>query len=182
MKKRFQSVENRDLGLIRSEAVVDGIVQYDYRFYSVFHAAAVAGWVAGVRYIIDHGILEVDVVCPDDFNQTPLFLASDYGYAEVVRFLLSAGADPNIANNPFEETPLHVASRKGFLEVVASHIDGGANLEARDNDSDSTPLLLAAGQSNMAVVKLLIDRGADVSAKDSIIGYCYKDLLARNKG
>ena len=98
MEKRFQSVEKKDLGLIRSEAVLDGIVQYDYRCYSVLHAAAVAGWVAGVRYIIDHGILEVDVVCPDDFNQTPLFLASDYGHAEVVRFLLSAGVDPNIAN------------------------------------------------------------------------------------
>jgi ankyrin repeat protein len=181
MKKRFQSVDKRDLGLIRSEAVVGGIVQYDYCYYSVLHAAAVVGWVDGVRYIIEHGILEVDVVGPDGLNQTPLFLASDRGHADVVRLLLAAGADPNIADDPFEETPLHLASRHGFLEVAAMLIDGGANLEVKDNDSGSTPLLLAASQHNLTVVKLLIDSGANVNAVDDVIGYSYQDYLAANE-
>jgi len=171
MKKRFQSVENRDLGLIHSEAVVDGIVQFDCYGNSVLHAAAEVGWVDGVRYIIDHRVLDVNILDPDGQNCTPLFVASYEGCAEVVRLLLSGGADPNIACWPYEETPLHLASRQGFLEVVASLIDGGANLEARDANSKSTPLLMAAYQNKLAIVKLLTDRGADLSATD----FCDRD-------
>lgn len=115
MKKQLQSVDKRDLGLIRSEAFVGGLVQHDYLKYSVLHAAAVYGWVDGVRYIIEPGILEVDVVGLDGLNQAPLFLASDRGRADVVSLLLSAGADPNIADDSIEKTFVHVASRKGFI-------------------------------------------------------------------
>lgn len=181
MKKQFQSVLKKDVGLIRSEAVVEDHVQYDYCGYSVLHAAASAGWVAGVRHIIDHKILDVNVVDSNWTNTTPLHLASIDGHTDVVRLLLSGGADVNIADRFFLETPLHLASRVGRLEVAALLIDAGANLEAKDSDSKSTPLLLAADQGNTSVVKLLIDRGADVSAKDSF-GYDYKFFLARNNG
>lgn len=178
--KRFPSVEKEDVGRITSEAIVEGQVQYDDRGYSVLHAAASKGWIAGVRYIIDNRILDVNILDSNESNQTPLYIASFHGRADVVRLLLSGGADANVADDPYAVTPLHVASRHGFAEVAASLLDGGANLEARDNDRKSTPLLLAADQSKMAVVKLLIDRGADVSAKDTF-DHSYQDLLARNE-
>src|SRR5256885_4160985 len=71
-----------------------------------------------------------------------LHLAAKYGDSEMVRFLLSAGADPNSTHNENRFTPL-------FLTFQAPHVkaelllEHGANIHARDKHR-ATPLHYAA--------------------------------------
>lgn len=48
---------------------------------------------------------------------TPLFAAVQKGKMEIVKFLLSRGADPTRASNK-GSTPLELADRKGYTSIV----------------------------------------------------------------
>jgi ankyrin repeat protein len=77
---------------------------------------------------------------------------------EVVRILVNAGADPNIADNK-GKTPLMANSRD--LEIARMLIAHGANVNARASDG-FTPLLNA---DTAELTRLLLDHGADPFAK-----------------
>ena len=63
----------------------------------------------------------------------PLHHAAESGYLEIVKLLLSKGADPN-ARALFNITPLMLAARFGHIEVVRTLIAGGAEVNAQDRD------------------------------------------------
>lgn len=54
---------------------------------------------------------------PHGYNNTLLHLAAEYGYADVVRRLLAAGADPGV-RNAAGRTPLELARQYGNAQVV----------------------------------------------------------------
>jgi ankyrin repeat protein len=56
---------------------------------------------------------------------TPLFVAAQKGHEPVVRALLEAGADINIARND-GATPLYIAAQKGHAAIVTMLRDSGA--------------------------------------------------------
>jgi ankyrin repeat protein len=64
-----------------------------------------------------------------------LALASQHGYAEIVRLLLDAGEDPN-RYNPVglhaHSTPLHQAAAYGHYEVVRLLVERGARADMKD--------------------------------------------------
>ena len=100
-------------------------------------------------------------------GRTALHVVTDWpGYfpngPEVVRLLLSAGADPNVRRDGRTgETPLHWAASSDDADVAAALIDGGADLEA-DGGSIGTPLANAVGYGCWHVARLLVARGARV--------------------
>ncbi|OON17423.1 ankyrin repeat protein [Opisthorchis viverrini] len=59
-----------------------------------------------------------------------LHLASKEGHVEVVRELLSRGADPNRATKK-GNTALHIASLAGQFEVVKMLLDAGASVNTQ---------------------------------------------------
>ena len=95
------------------------------------------------------------------------FLAVANGDVELVRALLSAGADPN-ARNEFEVTPLHTVA-VGYLsshtQIASELLDSGADVNSRD-DMGVTPLHRAAGGKNVETTRVLIAGSADVDARD----------------
>ncbi|EAU93205.1 hypothetical protein CC1G_10273 [Coprinopsis cinerea okayama7 len=56
---------------------------------------------------------------PDEYGYTPLHLAADRGHVEIVKFLLSKGANPTL-KDPDEFTPLELAQVSGNEEIVAA--------------------------------------------------------------
>jgi len=124
-------------------------------------------------------------------ESTPLYEAALEGHFQVLRLLLSAGADAACTTNN-GWTPLHVAAYQGReqaallllqhgAEVSAAHDDGGTPMRLRAGtrlwcgcSSRTAPTFRqrrrhshAAAGGHEAVVRLLIAHGADVSAENN---------------
>ena len=63
-------------------------------------------------------------------NDTALYIAAAKGHDAVVRTLLDAGADKDLARND-GVTPLMIAAQTGHAAVVCALLDAGANKTAR---------------------------------------------------
>jgi ankyrin repeat protein len=108
---------------------------------------------------------------------TPLMRAAFSGDLELVKLLLSKGADPNIKSKDYE-TMLEAAAGLGFiqgyskgkssaerLEVVKLLVGLGADVNAAD-DYGITALMAAANMGDVSIIQYLVDRGADLGAYD----------------
>ena len=108
---------------------------------------------------------------------TALMRAAFAGDLELVKLLLSYGADPHIQSTD-RETTLMAAAGTGFingynrgrpaaerLEVVKLLVDLGEDVNAADSYG-ITPLMVAANMGEAPIVQYLIDKGADLAAHD----------------
>lgn len=110
------------------------------------------------QFLIEQGA-DVNRASPET-GETPLHSAlcksNSLAHDLVVKVLLAAGANPNIATNPGVETgafmrdartkgetPLHRAAAFGSEETIQALLDAGADREARDMTGD-TPLSWAS--------------------------------------
>jgi ankyrin repeat protein len=66
------------------------------------------------KYFISMG---VSVNCQNTDGETPLHKAAERGYADIVKIMLEAGADPNKTNNQFKK-PLDYAVRSGNKDTI----------------------------------------------------------------
>lgn len=91
--------------------------QFKSRFFGAtpLHAAAQAGHVNVVRYLLDNNAFILTFNCA---HQTPIQLASENGHVEVVKTLHEAGA---VA----DQTALHHAAANNRLEVVKFLLENG---------------------------------------------------------
>lgn len=94
---------------------------------------------------------------------TPLSEAASLGYMEIVRFLLSAGAQLHVPGQT--EPVLHEAVRSKKAEMVRLLVEAGADVNAV-SDLGETPLHLAADSDEcLEIVQVLVTAGADPKAK-----------------
>jgi len=102
------------------------------------------------------------VAKPD--GATPLFLAAQEGYTELVDLLLDAGASIDL---PDEDgiSPLYIACYQGHLDVVASLLRAGANPNKLGLDGTS-PVFIAAQEGYADIVEILAMHSADVNLLD----------------
>lgn len=84
---------------------------------------------------------------------------------EAARLLLSAMADPNLADTR-GDTALLEATRSGDAELVSLLIAAGAAVDARNSDG-SAPLLHAAQFGLQEIAAILLEAEADPSVTDS---------------
>ncbi|KEF30900.1 MAG: ankyrin repeat domain-containing protein [Gammaproteobacteria bacterium] len=92
---------------------------------------------------------------------SPLMAAVAAGEDRVAWYLLSEGANPDLAGAN-AETPLMVASATGSRRLVQLLLSAGADVNAADRDG-YTPVIRAAEKGNLSVVKLLLTAGANVN-------------------
>lgn len=131
--------------------------------------AILRGELALVKTLVTHG---ADLNKPGNGARTPLFLACKAPEitdgklrAEIVAFLLQAGADPEIADPATKLTPLHAAvlSATG-KETVAALLKYPLNKDAPD-DEGSAPIFYAVAKTAPDILRALLDAGADPNAR-----------------
>ena len=102
-----------------------------------------------------------NIDCKDSVGFTPLTCAAYQGYSDVVTFLLSEGADPNITTvEGF--TPLLIACVKGYFEIVKFLVQNCPDaVNAVYTSQSISPLQCACVCGHTRVVKYLLQNGAD---------------------
>jgi Ankyrin repeats (3 copies)/Ankyrin repeat len=123
-------------------------------------------------------------------GDTLLHLAAAGYRVEIIRLLLSSGADPNAAGNHRASSPLHYASdghiacpvwdEERQVETIRCLLDGGANLHQQDKNG-ATPLHRAVRTRCAAAVRCLLDAGADAT-KQNKPGSTSFHLAVQNTG
>ena len=93
-------------------------------------------------------------------------------------FLLSNGADPNIANRN-GDTPLIMAARIGYLEATQWLVGKKARVDEA-NRMGETPLIIAVQGRYTPVVKYLLSKGANPDKTDNAAGYSARDYAKRD--
>jgi ankyrin repeat protein len=101
-------------------------------------------------------------------NYTPLHIASKSGSGAVVRALLKAGSDPNVATTS-GATALHFAAASGNVDAVNALLDKKADPNARESEWGQTPLIFAAAEDRADVIRTLLKRGADASIRTTAV-------------
>ena len=117
-----------------------------------------------------------------EWGNTPLYfllrwydMAKDHQAAKGLDWLLSKGADPNVACGPERENSLHVAVRRGQpLATIQRLLDHGADVDLRRADR-ATAWLLARRAGYVEIAELLERSGARreaLSPADELLSAC----------
>ena len=145
----------------RNQSAIEILRSYKKEL-NIFEAASVAD-IDTVSKLINQSSNLINSFSTDGF--TPLGLASFFGHIDIVKSLLSKGANPNIAaNNQFQVAPIHSACAISNYEIAEILIKNGADVNAKQMRG-VTPLHSAAHNGQTKLAKLLIDNGADINAK-----------------
>ena len=102
----------------------------------------------------------------DNDGVTPLYVASENGHLEIVKFLIASGGSVNEGDKD-GITPLMIASNYGHFEVVKVLLAAGAEVNKISNNGN-TPLHIASIDGHFEVVKVLLAAKADVRIKNNI--------------
>ncbi|CDS37799.1 ankyrin domain repeat containing protein [Echinococcus multilocularis] len=116
------------------------------------------GHIEVARCLIEHGA-NINTHSTE-FKESALTLASYKGHAEMVKFLLDAGASHEHRTDEMH-TALMEAAMEGHVEVARLLLDHGANVNI-PQDSFESPLTLAACGGHTELVHLLIGYEADI--------------------
>ena len=129
-------------------------------YVSPLGAALSRGYLTMAQLLYDCG---ADVDVQGRNNRTPLYSASSSGHPEIVRWLLSRGANPTVCEEGFGWTPLHAATDVENEEISGLLLQHKVDIDARDHEG-STPLHVAVQYGRVNVARFLLEQGADVNA------------------
>jgi ankyrin repeat protein len=111
-------------------------------------------------------------------GNTALVIAIARGDSDWTAYLLTEGADPNLAGAG-GDTPLIAASRIGFGDAVAWLIGKGAKIDGT-NRMGETALIIAVQQRRIPIIRTLLEAGANPDRADTAAGYSARDYAARD--
>ena len=122
------------------EAIARYQKEPDYLLTTILNSALINDHPEEALILITAG---ADLNMPPDKNhfdkeRPPIVIASHYGRTEIVKELLTNGADPNIRTKD-GDTALHRAAHLGRLEICQALLAAGADPNARDK-RDKRPL------------------------------------------
>ncbi len=110
---------------------------------------------------------DLDQATQEDGLISSLFKATEKGHAEIVRFLMDIGGNPNVTREKSgtkNYSVLMEAAYKAHPEVVKILIEKGAEVNFKDNYGESALMEACAG-GHLEVVKLLLAAGADINTQ-----------------
>ena len=95
---------------------------------------------------------------------SPLYDAARIGTPEMVKNLVTYGADPNVARKD-GLTPLHQAAARGSLEMAKDLVAAGAEVNAVA-ENGRTPLFYAAARGKASTANFLLENKAEINLVD----------------
>jgi ankyrin repeat protein len=130
--------------------------------YTPLHIAAQYGHAGVVSVLLETPGVDLNAALTDDRDAgvTPSFLAADENQLVVLKLLIAAGADVNMARVSDGCTPLFIAAQKGHVGVVDLLIAAGANVNATRGTNGTTALKLALAKGHAEVAQKLRAAGA----------------------
>jgi len=190
------------LWLIQQGADVSKVCIYEESESTALHTACCGGCITVVEALLVNG---APVNLGDYY--TPLYIASQNGYLEIVRMLFKWGAkvtenDLLIAlqmrrlevvneliaqgltvKDELRRKVLISASTAGSLETVRLMLDSGEKADRRLYDPDGSPLYLASAEGHLSIVIELLARGALVNREKRVsphVDYTPLDIARKN--
>jgi uncharacterized protein len=143
-------------------------------FLTLFEACAV-GKLDKVESALKAQPDHLNTFAPDGFQ--PIGLAAFFGHTDIVKFLLSVGADVDTpSQNGMMVTPLNSAAAAGRVDIARMLLERGANPNARQAD-DFVPLHAAAQNGQREMAELLLKHGADKTLRNRE-GFSAQDMAA----
>lgn len=131
----------------------------------IFWHAIIRNDVSTVRDILrgDYGVDSSESGCDleqqNEKGETPLVMAARYNRLEMLKLLLDAGVNPNLANARGER-PLAMAAKYNQIEALGLLLAASANPDLTNAEGE-TPLVIAAGYRHLEVLKRLLAAGAN---------------------
>ncbi len=130
---------------------------------SIFEAAA-AGLTDELMKIVEKDNGMANHISDHGFSA--LGIAAHFGHDEIVRYLLTKNADPNLpSQNGYLVFPLHTAVGTGLLSIAKLLIEGNAEVNVLQA-SRISPLHLAAQNGNIEMIILLLENGALIDIRN----------------
>ena len=106
-----------------------------------------------------------DMNVKDAFGRTPLHIAAEKGYGDVVMFLVENGADVNLTDAKGNTPLIFIIHKTGNLEITKRLIAKGAVVNTQ-NRTGETALMYAAWRGHSEIVELLLKNRADATLKN----------------
>ncbi len=133
---------------------------------AALHEAVRLGQVHEVRALLESGA-KADAVLKEEFSKkTPLCTAASKGNIEMMRLLLSHGADPNQRDYDGICVFDYALTPDNATEALALLFENGLPVDARD-EVGTTPLMLTALCGEEHIARYLLECGADIEAEDA---------------
>jgi ankyrin repeat protein len=118
---------------------------------------------AQVKALVEGGAAPDTYIRYGEHKTLPIIKAARAGRRDIVKYLLSVGANPNGKAVPDGETALAEASSMGFDDVVEVLLAAGADPKSKDGRGN-TPFMMAFFSGHMDVAEMLLAKGVDVNA------------------
>ena len=124
-----------------------------------FAIAVERGDLAAVKALVEGGNSPDTPIEYGEHKTTPLMKAAWNGRRDIVKYLLSKGADAN-GRDSEGQSPLYEAAVRGFDDVAEALLQGGADVKGADKQGN-TPFSAAVGNAQFDLAELLLKAGAD---------------------
>ena len=179
----FSAIENGNIERVK-EIIKSGIDVNitDNDNWSALHRAVQVNKIEIVKELLSHRKIDINPVLPEgtilDNNgkkwfaggETPLLLASFYGYSDIVSLLLNYGANILSKDNIDGAMAIHIAAARGNTETVSAILESysarNKNIANASDNTGTTPLMWAAMNNQISVMNLLLKFDADIDAQD----------------
>lgn len=128
------------------------------------HAAAQSGNTQVADFLLlKNNTMNVNV--RDDEGFSPIYIASEAGYDDFVKFLLNKEANVNIKTNLKQLAPLHIVAYNGYTSTIKTLLNHkNININIKDN-TNFTPLHSAVYGGINVVNVLMSYNSTDINAK-----------------
>ena len=180
----FLSIENGNINKVRGmiRAGIDVNIT-DNANWSALHRAVQANKIEIVKELLSHRRININPVLPKDTilensgkkwyadGETPLLLASFYGYSDIVLLLLNYGANILAKDNIDGAMAIHIAAARGNTRTVSAILESYSaknvkNIVNITDNTGTTPLMWASMNNQISIMNLLLKFGANIDAQD----------------